>query len=234
MEDVLDNSDYLILEKSPSYYDLLLSMVDNKYIVEPSKASIDYDPMRMWSKTGAMDPDNGVFHPYLENRGIDNWQFDYGKGLVITQATGVNLSMPMEIGKLDNIDIFLRYLKNQEGGMINVYLDNKLLKQINSLDERSNYFVWQQIVGDDSSPLNLKKGRHTLTIENIAGFNAINTFGIIPVERCRLEEKVSLIANKQAIYIFLRPNLVFIMIKEDQLMGMMTILPYPPLYSICL
>ena len=132
-KDVLGNFDYLILEKSPSYLDTILSMVDNEYIIEPSKASIDYDPMKKWSKTGATDPDNGVFHPYLKNRGIDNWQFDYGKGLVMTQAAGVNLSMPVEIKNSGQFDMFLRFLKNQEGGMINVYLDKKLLKQINSL-----------------------------------------------------------------------------------------------------
>jgi hypothetical protein len=197
IEDVLDNSNYLILEKSPSYIDMLLSMVDNKYIVEPAKASVGYDPMKKWSKTGATDPDNGVFHPYLENRGINNWQFDYGKGLVMTQAAGVNLSMPVEIKNSGQFDIFLRFLKNQEGGMINVYLDNKLLKQINSWDDRSNYFKWQQIAGDDPYPLNLKGGRHLLTIENVAGFNAVNMFAVIPVgQMTDLQEKVSLISNK--------------------------------------
>jgi hypothetical protein len=48
-------------------------------MIEPSSVAVNYDPMKLWSKSGAMDPDNGVFHPYLENRGIDNWQFDYGK-----------------------------------------------------------------------------------------------------------------------------------------------------------
>jgi hypothetical protein len=197
VEDVLVNSNYLILEKSPSYYDLLLSIVDNKYIIEPSKVPVDYDPMGTWSKTGAMDPDNGVFHPYLENLGIDNWQFDYGKGLAITQAAGVNLSIPVNIDQTGQFEMFLRFLKNQEGGMINIYLDDILLNQINSLDERSNYFVWQQIVGEGSSPLNLKQGRHKLTIENVAGFNAINMFGIIPVGQiANLQEKVSFIANK--------------------------------------
>jgi hypothetical protein len=197
IKDFLNNSDFLIFEKNPSHYDLLLSLVDDKYIIEPAKVAVDYDPMRMWSKSGAMDPDNGVFHPYLENRGIDNWQFDYGKGLVITQSTGANLSMPVNINETGQYDIILRFLKNQEGGMINVYLDNKLLGQINSLDERSNYFVWQQIVDDDYSPLNLKQGRHVLTLENIAGFNAVNLFGIVPVgQLANLQEKVSFIANK--------------------------------------
>jgi hypothetical protein len=197
IQDVLKNSNYLILEKSPSYIDMLLSIVDNKDIVEPAKESVGYDPMKKWSKTGATDPDNGVFHPYLKNRGIDNWQFDYGKGLVMTQAAGVNLSMPIEIKNSGQFDIFLRFLKNQEGGMINVYLDNKLLKQINSWDERSNYFTWQQIAGDDSYPLNLKEGRHQLTIENVAGFNAVNMFAVIPFGKITdLQEKMALIANK--------------------------------------
>jgi hypothetical protein len=197
VEDFLYNSDYLILEKSPSYYDLLFLLVDKKYIIEPSTVSIDYDPMRLWSKTGAMDPDNGLFHPYLENRGIDTWQFDYGKGLVMTQATGANLSIPVPINETGQYDMFVRFLKNREGGMINVYLDDKLLDQINSFDERSNYFVWQKIAGDEFLPLNLKQGRHTLTLENVAGFNVINMFGIIPDRQvASLQEQVANIARK--------------------------------------
>ena len=135
LEDILANFDSLILEKSPSYYDLIFSLLDSRYFIEPSKMVVDYDPMRLWSKTGTMDPDNGAFHPYLERLGIDNWQFDYGKGLVITQSAGANLSMPMDISENGQYDLFLRYLKNQEGGIINVYLDNRLLNQISSLDE---------------------------------------------------------------------------------------------------
>ena len=45
--------------------------------------------------------------------------------------------------------------------------------------------------------MNLKQGRHTLTIENVAGFNAINTFGIIPSSQTDyLQDKVSSLANR--------------------------------------
>ena len=48
-------------------------------------------------KARSRDPIHAAFHPYLKNLGIDNWDFDYGKGLVITQASGANISIPIEI-----------------------------------------------------------------------------------------------------------------------------------------
>ena len=197
LEDILSNSDSVILGNSPSYDDLIFSLLSSRYIIEPSKASVDYDPMRLWSKTGTMDPDNGVFHPYLKLRGINNWQFDYGKGLVITQSVGANLTIPLDISKNGSYDLFLRYLKNQEGGIINVYLDNRLLNQLSSLDESSNNFVWQRVTEDDSSPLNLKQGKHMLTIENVAGFNAINMLGLVPSGLIdHLRDQVTSLVNK--------------------------------------
>ena len=89
-------------------------------------------------------------------------------------------------------------------------LTKNCLSKLTVLDERSNYFTWQQIVGDNSYPLNLKEGRHILTIENVAGFNAINMFGIIPVgQMADLQEKVSLIANKTGNVYFLEAESSF-------------------------
>jgi hypothetical protein len=195
-DELLDNFDYLILGKSPSYYNLLFSLVDSKYIFEPSNVPINYDPMRLWSKAGAMDPDFGLFHPYLEHLGIDNWQFDYGKGLVITQAAGTNLSIPINVQETGQYDIFLRFLKNQRGGVINVYLDEKLLQHVNTLDPSSNEFVWQEVI-NSTSPTYLEEGKHTITLENVAGFNAVNTLGVIPFRQIsELQKEISSIAKK--------------------------------------
>ena len=201
-DDVLHYANYLILERSPSYYDLMFSLLDSKYIIDPSKVPVNYDPTRLWSKAGAMDPDFGHFHPYLEHLGIENWQFDYRKGLVITQAVGANVSVPMEIPKTGQYDIFLRFLKNQRGGIINVYLDNRLINQVNTLEESSNFFSWQNILRSSFSP-QLKEGKHTITLENVAGFNAVNILAVIPVDQASklLEKTISMAQEIKNIYL---------------------------------
>lgn len=191
----IKNSDYIILEKKPSLSDLVFSSVDDNYIVQPFAAANRYEPLKVWSKSGATDPDFGNFHPHLEGLGIKNWEFDYGKGLVITQAAGAKISLPVEIGESGDYDIFLRYLKNQKGGIIKVYFDNKLIDEINTEEhERSNNnFVWKNI----GSSLNLTEGKHTIILENVAGFNAINILTVIPTkETTELVKSAYSIAEK--------------------------------------
>jgi hypothetical protein len=176
--------------------DFILSFLEDKYILQPYEETNHHEPSKVWSKAGSSDPGNAWFTPYLENFGMENWDFDYGKGLVITEAMGAKLSMPISLPETDRYDIFLRFLKNQKGGIINVYLDDKLVQQVNTMAESSNEFVWQEIT-NDKSPNYLAKGEHTITLENVAGFNAVNIFGIIPSTAWeRLEDNVYSVANR--------------------------------------
>jgi len=182
---VMKSFDDLILAGPSSGDEFALSFVDDKYIIEPFDSTNSNDPPKVWSKSRARDPTHAEFHPHLKSLGIENWNFDYGKGLVITKAMGANISIPVAIenqsvkddSKDNNFDVFMRYLKNQKGGSIKIYLDGKLLKEIDTLDKISNNFVWEKV-----GSINLTKGKHTLTLENVAGFNAVNIFAIIPPE----------------------------------------------------
>jgi hypothetical protein len=186
----LANNNPLILGRSSD--DLLLSFVDDKYIGAPFGATIADEPSKRWSRAAANDPLHGEFHPSLEHLGINNWDFDYGKGLVLTKALGQKLNTTIEIDTTDNYSLFVRYLKNQKGGILRIYVDTKLVDQINTKDNNLNEFVWDRI---DS--LNLTKGRHTLTLENAYGFNAVNIFAFIPEHEIHnIEEGVDTLANK--------------------------------------
>jgi hypothetical protein len=180
------NFDTLIFDRSSSEDELALSFVDNKYIIAPSDATDRHEPEKVWSKSGARDPTNAEFHPYLKNLGIENWNFDYGKGLAITKALNANLSIPVEIenqnknnndSKDDIFYLFMRYFKNQKGGPIKIYLDGKLINEVNTFDMISNNFVWEKI---GSMNVTKQKEKHTLTLENVAGFNAVNIFAFVP------------------------------------------------------
>ena len=114
-------ADYLVLSKNTD--DFKLSFIDEKFVIGPFDKTNHYEPSVTWSKAGSMDPLHGEFHPVLKESGIDNWDFDYGRGLVITDAIGANLSIPIEIEnpdtdakREDTFNLFMRYLKSQHGG----------------------------------------------------------------------------------------------------------------------
>jgi len=191
--------DKLILDRSFSHNELLLSFINDKHVTAPIDATNIHDPSRVWSKSGSSDPNGGEFHPYLRDLGIDNWDFDYGKGLVITKAAGAKLSIPFKVEDAGNHDIFFRYMKSQKGGQIKIDLDDKLLNEVDTFNKISNDFVWEK-----AGSVNLTKGKHSLTLENIAGFNAVNIFAIIPPEeinRLRVEASGLLENKTQIIYV---------------------------------
>ncbi|MBV9175755.1 MAG: hypothetical protein JO297_01810 [Nitrososphaeraceae archaeon] len=184
------NADGLILDRN-STNDLMLSFVENKYIVRPFDIATHHYPSKMWSVAATTDPLHGDFHPYLNQFGIENRNLDYGNGLVLTWARNNVLNIPVEIEKDDNYNLYMRYLENQQGGVVNIYLDNKLIKEVTTKDQ-SNKFSWENI-----GTFNMIKGKHTLTLENVQGFNAVNIFALIPpTEKSRLESNMYSLSNK--------------------------------------
>ena len=183
-------ADTLILDRN-STDNLPLSFVDDRYIISPFDATNHHFASEMWSKAGAMDPLHGPFHTYLNQFGIGNWDFDYGKGLVITWAKNSRLNIPLEVERNDNYFLYMRYLKNQQGGTIRLYLDNKLIKELITKDQ-SNKFTWE-----NTGTFNLIKGKHyTLTLENVEGFNAVNIFALLPPnEKNMLEYQAHTLSN---------------------------------------
>lgn len=191
----------LILYGSPSYDDLALSLVGDKYIVVPTQSTIRDDPATAWSKSSTNDPINAEFHSRLRSLGMSNWDLDYGKGLIITKSMGVNISIPVNIQDIketnddstETFQLFVRLLENQKGGAVNIYFDGELMGHINTYDKISNNFKWISL-----GPLHALDGKHTLTLQNVAGFNAVNILAIVPPnEMARIKSEVSnLITNK--------------------------------------
>ena len=166
-----DRIDYIILDSHPN---LALNLIDEKYIIKPFEATFHHNLQNVWSKAMTSDPLHGDFHPYLERFGIQNWDFDYGYGLVLTYAKNTKLDMKIKTDKSDSYDLFVRYLQNNKGGPIRVYIDEQLIKEINTKDQVDD-FVWEKV-----DTISLSKGKHTLTLENVEGFNAVNIFALLP------------------------------------------------------
>lgn len=174
----------------------LLHNAERGIIVCPFLFSNHHNPSIWWSRAATSDPLHGQWHPYLKQRYIDNWDFDYGKGLIFTWANDT-LSMPIKVKKEDDYDLLVRYFRNKDGGKIGIYFDGNIIDIIDT-KEQVNEFTWKKI-----GTLNISEGEHMLTIENREGFNAVNIFSLIPHEEYENaeEEVYDLIKDKRMIYI---------------------------------
>ena len=74
-----------ILGEHPA--NLLLLFYDEEYLIAPYDATNHHAPSNYWSIAKTSDPLHGPWHYYLEQRKIENWDFDYGVGLVFSWAT---------------------------------------------------------------------------------------------------------------------------------------------------
>ena len=191
----------------------------NTIILSPFKKSLHHEPSKYWSRASTTDPLHGAWHPYLKTLDIENWQFDYGYGLVFTWARShvpstlyfsdsvfdyvpsssrITLDMPFDVPRSGKYKLFMRYFENQKGGVIRIYLDDKLISEISTVSQL-NRFVWR-----DLGMFNFEVGRHVLILENVEGFNAVNIFVLIPVDEYDklVEEFEESLENKIIIYLF--------------------------------
>ena len=109
-----------------------------------------------------------------------------------------SLEIPFNVEKDGNYELFIRYFKNQDGGKIGLHLDGEILDIIET-ENQLNKFTWKHL-----KTLCLKQGCHTLTLENIGGFNAVNIFALIPANEYKnIEmETYDLLKGKRVIYLF--------------------------------
>jgi hypothetical protein len=108
-----------------------------------------------------------------------------------------SLDMTFQVDKTKDYELWVRYFQSEEGGRIGVRLDNDSPNTLETKDQITG-FVWQRL-----GTFHLKAGEHTIKLENTGGFNAVNTFALIPEEEFSgLEEKIdSLLQGKRMIYI---------------------------------
>jgi hypothetical protein len=131
---------------------------------------------------------------------MDNGDFDYGRGLVFTWAPSTvsdSLKMNINVKEDGRYRLFIRLFKNQAGGKLRISLDANNIS-LGTVD-KINKFVWEDL-GDFS----LGKGSHSLVIQNINGFNAVNILALVPTsELANLREETdNLMKNKTAVYIY--------------------------------
>lgn len=158
---------------------LMQFLSSDAVVVEPFDATKDHNTDDVWSKGATRDPLHAPFHEYLtEEFNIVNSDLDFGKGLIFTWGKD-RLDIPVDIKDNTHVsyEIYIRYMKNVHGGIVNIYLDNMPISAINTKDEL-NEFVWKSI-----GKIDLGAGQHTLSVENEDGLNAINLITFVPSDQ---------------------------------------------------
>jgi hypothetical protein len=201
IDQLMTNSDYIsvadILVSSQGSLDLCLSLIEDRHLVKPFASSKHSAPNRYWSKGTTNDTPGLSWHRYLDKRGIENWQSDYGEGLVFTWAAD-SLDIPFKVTSGEEYDLLVRYFQNQDGGSMRIQVDGQPVGEITTISQ-INQFLWQEV-----GTLNLGQGKHTITLENVKGFNTVNLLAVLPHGELESYKKQArhLIQDKRIIHIW--------------------------------
>lgn len=177
--------------------DLYMSLLEERYMVEPFEW-VDPDPETNWIKASTAGLQGGAWPFYMKNAGLENWQQDYGKGLVWTNGH-VPLNMPFGVDQSGEYHIMVRYFQSTAGHSgIQVSLDDEQISAIATKGKPTEW-LWK-----DLGTFNLQRGSHTLSIKNVRGLNAVNLFAVVPTDELeRYKTKVDeSLTDKRIIHIW--------------------------------
>lgn len=185
-------SEAKILLSNQGNMDLYLSLLDQDYVIKPFD-HVDLNPETQWQK--ATIP---YWYYQIRNVGLKLWQHDYGEKFVWAQGRNP-LDMSFSVDNTGNYDVFVRCLHSEySADGIEVSLDSELIGQVVTRSDIGE-FRW-----DNLGTYNLPAGEHTLTLQNVRGFNAVNLLAVVPHgEVERYEEQVdNSIADIRLIYLW--------------------------------
>lgn len=141
-------------------------------VISPFDSTDHHDPDSMWSKASTLDRLHANWRDYLLQMGIEGWDLDYGRGLVLTWANSTDagsvLDLSVKVPSEGNYLISTRYLENVQGGSFVLALDGE---EVATIDAGSslNRFRWSTL-----EDVHMAAGEHILSLRNIGGFNAVN------------------------------------------------------------
>jgi hypothetical protein len=186
--------------------DILFHLVADEHILVPSKFAEHYSSSH-WSPGYLTDVHHGVWHTFTGQYMAHSWEhsYDLKYGFVFaSSSTTTTLHVPFSIEEDANYTLMLRYFKNEKGGSFRISIEDIINKDILSTSCVSNYFSWEYIVLD-----NLETGEYTLTLENVAGNNAVNVLLLLSsAELNSLSDRVDdVLKNKDVLYLNAQQNL---------------------------
>lgn len=192
------NSDYIsdadILVSGQANLDFYLSMIDEEQVIKPADF-VNKNPSTAWAQA----PIHFLqYYLRLPVPRLSNWQHAYGEWFVwITGPSPLNMSFCAE--ETGDYDVFIRCLRSGHGtDGIRLWADGELVGDVET-ESQSTEFAWEKV-----GTVNLQAGSHTLTMEDIRGFNVVNIIAVLPegeLERYE-EQAASMLETKRIVYIW--------------------------------
>lgn len=169
VERVVRASDLIMFHNVAS--DSLSFRVDQQSpVIYPAEFTNQGDPDKSWVKASVTDPLHGEWHNEIEKRGMFNWDFDSGRGMVFAnepdksgnQIIRIDLPRP-----LSGVDVYARVFRNWSGGEIKLRSGKIELGRASTAGP-DNTFQWQK-VGSLAEDFD----QSFVELINWSGFNAV-------------------------------------------------------------
>lgn len=190
---------YLVFNNK-EWLDLAWLLIDKKYFISPAQQLSNQKlPDKSWIVKNSFDFIS--WRDVLARRGFGNLDFDFGGGFVFADDFPQTLNFDFNLDRKMKGDFYVRYFSNRSGGKFMVKLDGKQTGLLETISLRDN-FVWEKL----DSP-ELKEGKHTITLENKKGFNAVNVFAFLSEEEIIMsQQQAKEIMAKNKIISFYEPG----------------------------
>ncbi|NHN46539.1 hypothetical protein G9464_02865 [Halostella sp. JP-L12] len=175
-------------------YQIVSSVRDGAFdggdVIHPSEYTYNADPNSGWARTTLSS------RYVVNNLNTDQLaRLQSGQSMVVTTANG-SMDIPFRVDENGSYKLLARYFEGREGGAVRVLVDGQSVTL--DTEDRLNRFVENEV-----GTFELEEGRHTLTLENVNGENAIPAFSVLSEERYeevhRTRERT--LANKTLIHL---------------------------------
>jgi hypothetical protein len=193
--DHISNADFVV--SNLGNLDLYLAPLESEYMIRPAEA-IDSNIGSKWIKASTEPIQHGYWHERVRYGMQQNWQTDYGEGLVLTSGQA-SMDMQFDIEDSGYYNILIRYFQSGSGSRgISVSMDGEIVEYV-ATESLINAFLWK-----DLGSFHLAGGEHTLTLKNVRGFNAVNLFAVVPHQELEgyIQQVDTMVADKRIIYIW--------------------------------
>ncbi|MBL7036670.1 hypothetical protein ISR94_02375 [Candidatus Microgenomates bacterium] len=181
----MPRSSFELLYNDKNESDLRFSFLKDYYLEQSDISKLE------WAKYSA---DNYLLWKYqLLIRGIQTFEFDYGKGIILSTNENESVEYKTKIKESGKYIVAVRGMG---------YQDNELLISVNGVEktisQKSGSFGWQYLEVD------LKKGTVDINLTNKSGMQVLNTVAVIPVSswqesEIKTNEFITKFANKNDI-----------------------------------